>query len=109
MSSRFCMKCPFLPGERHPSAAAAVLGARAFPVHRLLLGSKATPQHGVISEDWRKSYPELLYFRSYFEGEWIKGEEIVQTWKVNSCILSRWAKNGFEVIAGNRLQVNFCV
>lgn len=88
MSSKFCMKCPFLPGEQHPSAAAAALGARAFPMHRLLLASKATPQQVSFQETGGRATQNCFeYFRSYFEGERIKGEEIVQTWKVNCCIL----------------------
>lgn len=109
MNSRFCMKCPFLPGEQHPTAAAAVLGARAFPMYQLLRASKAAPQHSVISESGGRATQNFFeYFRSYFEGEWIKGEETVWTLKVSSCILSRQDKYGFEVIAGNRLQMNFC-
>lgn len=109
MSSRFCIKCRFLPGEHHQIQQLQCWEPELFQCTNFCWPAKQ--HHSTVSfqeSGGRAAQNCFEYFRSYFEGDWIKGEAIVLTWKVNSCILSRQDKYGFEVIAGNRLQMNFC-
>lgn len=50
--------------------------------------------------------PKIVFSILGIEGRCVKGEEIPPTWDGNNCFLSREARDAFEVIAGDRLQLN---
>lgn len=105
MSWSFCTECPLLPGEQHLTAAAAAPGAPA--LQTLPHFCRGAEQHHSTASfqgsGERAAQDCFEYFRNYFEGGCVKGEEIAQIREGKQLLFEQ---GGLQVIAGNRLQMN---